>query len=63
MKQVKLKSDDPEYTSLKQVERDIMLMFANCVMFNHEDDDLVKLTRSMRDDVLSSFDIFEEAET
>ena len=39
-----------------------MLMFANCVMFNKSDGDLVELTRSMSSDVANMFKMFEEAE-
>lgn len=61
MKEVKVKTN-PKYTLLPQLERDILLMFANCIMFNHSDEHLVKLARTMRDDVVSSFNLFREAE-
>jgi bromodomain-containing protein 8 len=62
LKTVKLKSDPPEYHLVKQLERDIMLMFANCIMYNKSDDDLVQLTISMKNDVNKIFKMFEEAE-
>lgn len=62
MKTIKLKSGEPVYTLLQDLERDVMLMFANCIMFNHSDEDLVNLARTMRDDVINTFKIFREAE-
>lgn len=59
---IKLKVDPPEYLTIKELERDIMLMFANCVMYNRSDTDLVELTRSMKDDVRASFKLFEDTE-
>lgn len=59
---IKLKADPPEYLTIKELERDIMLMFANCVMYNRSDTDLVELTRSMKDDVRASFKLFEDTE-
>ncbi|EGV63161.1 Bromodomain-containing protein [Yamadazyma tenuis ATCC 10573] len=61
MKAVKGKSDE-SYNSLQQLERDVMLMFANCIMFNHSDKDLVNLARTMRDDAVNTFKLFKEAE-
>ncbi|RLV92940.1 Bromodomain-containing protein 8 [Spathaspora sp. JA1] len=61
LKTVKSKKE-PEYHSIKQLERDIMLMFANCIMYNKSDDDLVQLTISMKEEVRNIFKIFEEAE-
>jgi bromodomain-containing protein 8 len=62
LKAVKLKHDPPQYELIKQLEKDIILMFANCIMYNRSSDDLVKLTISMRDDVNNIFKLFEEAE-
>lgn len=62
LKAVKLKLDPPQYELIKQLERDIILMFANCVMYNKSDDDLVRLTISMKDDVNNLLKMFEEAE-
>lgn len=62
MKSVKLKTGEPKYNLLKELERDVMLMFANCIMFNHSDEDLVNLARTMRDDVINTFKIFRDAE-
>lgn len=62
LKAVKLKLDSPPYELVKQLERDIMLMFANAVMYNKSDDDLVRLTISMKNDVNNIFKMFEEAE-
>lgn len=62
LRAVKLKQDPPVYELVKELERDIMLMFANCVMYNKSDGDLVELTRSMCSDVSNMFKMFEEAE-
>lgn len=62
LKAVKLKVEPPEYLLVKQLERDIMLMFANCVMYNKSDEDLVRLTRSMKNEVNNIFKMFEDAE-
>lgn len=62
LRAIKLKADPPEYRTIKELERDIMLMFANCVMYNRSDTDLVELTRSMKDDVRASFKLFEDTE-
>lgn len=62
LRAVKLKQNPPAYGLVKELERDIMLMFANCVMFNKSDGDLVELTRSMSSDVANMFKMFEEAE-
>jgi hypothetical protein len=62
LKSIKLKLDPPEYLLLEQLERDIMLMFANCIMFNKSDTDLVELTKSMKNDVDKIFKLFKEAE-
>ena len=62
LKQIKLKADPPKYSLVKELERDIMLMFANCIMYNKLDEDLVQLTISMKNDVKNMFVIFEEAE-
>lgn len=62
MKAVKLKQHSPVYTLVKQLQRDVMLMFANCIMYNRSDDDLYKLTTSMRQDVNDNMPMFKEAE-
>ncbi|CAN3367040.1 hypothetical protein DICA2_F06898 [Diutina catenulata] len=62
MKAVKSKQHSPVYTSVKQLQRDVMLMFANCIMYNRSDDDLYKLTTSMRQDVNDNMPMFKEAE-
>lgn len=62
LKSIKLKLDHPEYLLLEQLERDIMLMFANCIMFNKSDTNLVELTKSMKNDVDNIFKLFKEAE-
>lgn len=62
MKSIKLKSEPPEYQLLEELERDIMLMFANCIMYNKSDTDLVQLTKSMKNDVNNIFKLFKEAE-
>ncbi|KAK6463360.1 hypothetical protein DFJ63DRAFT_312678 [Scheffersomyces coipomensis] len=63
LKGVKSKSDPPEYQSIKELERDIMLMFANCVMYNKSDEELVRLTIIMKNEVSDIFKMFEEAES
>lgn len=62
LKSIKLKNDPPEYQLIKQLKRDIMLMLANCIMYNKSDTDLVQLTKSMKNDVNNIFKLFEEAE-
>lgn len=62
LKLIKLKNDPPEYDLIKQLKRDIMLMLANCIMYNKSDTDLVELTKSMKNDVNNIFKLFEEAE-
>lgn len=59
---VKSKIEPPAYTCIKHLERDIMLMFANCIMYNKSDDELTRLTLSMRDDVQNMFKMYEDAE-
>ncbi|KAI5959902.1 uncharacterized protein KGF55_005134 [Candida pseudojiufengensis] len=61
-KALKSKVDPPKYSSIKELERDIMLMFANCIMYNKPDEDLVELTRTMKKDVGEIFKMFKEAE-
>lgn len=63
LKSIKLKQEPYEYNTIKELERDIMLMFANCIMYNRSDADLVELTKSMKDDVNNTFKMFEEAES
>lgn len=62
LKSLKLKKEPPDYLLLKEVKRDIMLMLANCVMYNQSNSDLVQLTRIMKEDVNSLLKLFEEAE-
>ena len=44
------------------LERDIMLMFANCVMFNKSTTPIVDMAREMKNEVSETFKMFEEAE-
>lgn len=62
LKSIKLKRNPPEYQLINQLERDIMLMFANCIMYNKSDTDLVELTKSMKNDVNNIFKLFKDAE-
>ncbi|CCG25079.1 hypothetical protein CORT_0G04020 [Candida orthopsilosis Co 90-125] len=62
-KALKSKNDPPAYSSIKELERDVMLMFANCIMYNRSDEDLVELTRTMKRDVGDMFKMFKEAES
>ncbi|KAG5419570.1 hypothetical protein I9W82_003338 [Candida metapsilosis] len=62
-KALKSKSDPPAYSSIKELERDVMLMFANCIMYNRSDEDLVELTRTMKRDVEEMFQMFKQAES
>ncbi|KAI5965045.1 hypothetical protein KGF57_000838 [Candida theae] len=63
LKALKSKADPPVYSSIKELERDVMLMFANCIMYNRPDEDLVELTRTMKRDVGDMFKMFKEAES
>lgn len=63
LRSIKLKQEPYEYNTIKELERDIMLMFANCIMYNRSDADLVELTKSMKEDVNNTFKMFEEAES
>ena len=62
MKALKSKKEPPVYLLIKELERDVMLMFANCIMYNRLDEDLVELTRTMKRDVGDMFKMFKEAE-
>ena len=62
LKALKSKADPPVYQLVVELERDIMLMFANCVMYNRLDEDLVGLTRTMKEEVGELFKMFKEAE-
>lgn len=62
LKALKSKNDLPAYLLIKELERDVMLMFANCIMYNRLDEDLVELTRTMKRDVGDMFKMFKEAE-
>ena len=37
-------------------------MFANCIMYNRSGDDLIELTKIMKEEVSEIFKMFEEAE-
>mgnify|MGYP004715909213 CR=1 FL=1 len=63
LKAVKLKSDSVRYHLIEQLERDIMLMLANCIMYNKSTNDLVELTKSMKTDVDNIFKLYKEANT
>ncbi|KAM9905259.1 hypothetical protein OXX79_002264 [Metschnikowia pulcherrima] len=63
LKDVKRKQDQAVYTTVKELERDIILMFANCVMFNRSSAPLVRMAQEMKDDVRTTFKMFEEAES
>lgn len=63
MKAIKLKQEPPKYENLKELERDIMLMFANCVMFNKSSTPIVDMAKEMKDEVSKTFKMFEEAES
>ncbi|RKP30437.1 Bromodomain-containing protein [Metschnikowia bicuspidata] len=62
MKALKLKQEPLRYEKLKELERDIMLMFANCVMFNKSTTPIVDMAREMKNEVSETFKMFEEAE-
>ncbi|CAK9442356.1 uncharacterized protein LODBEIA_P60990 [Lodderomyces beijingensis] len=61
-KALKSKSDPPVYSSILELERDVMLMFANCIMYNRSNEALVELTRKMKEEVEGMFKMFKEAE-
>lgn len=61
MKALKLKTDSPSYTLIQELKRDILLMLANCIMYNKSDSALVELTKSMKADINNIFKLFEEA--
>ncbi|KAM9923588.1 hypothetical protein OXX59_005071 [Metschnikowia pulcherrima] len=63
LKDVKRKQDQAVYTTVKELERDIILMFTNCVMFNRSSAPLVRMAQEMKDDVRTTFKMFEEAES
>ena len=62
LKDVKRKQDQAVYTTVKELERDIILMFTNCVMFNRSLAPLVRMAQEMKNDVRTTFKMFEEAE-
>lgn len=62
LKAIKQKTDTPLYSLIKELERDVMLMFSNCIMYNQSNEGLVELTRSMLQDVENIFKLFEETE-
>lgn len=63
LKAVKQKELNLAYQTVKELERDIMLMFANCVMFNKSSTRLVEMAREMKNDVRRTFKMFEDAES
>lgn len=63
LKAIKQKLEPAPYETIKELERDIMLMFANCVMYNKSNAHLVDMAKQMRDDVRNTFKMFEEAES
>ncbi|CCE80419.1 Piso0_003535 [Millerozyma farinosa CBS 7064] len=63
MKALKSKTENPAYTSIQELKRDILLMLANCIMYNKSDSALVELTKSMKDDINNIFKLFEEAKS
>lgn len=63
LKAIKQKDDPVAYETVKDLERDIILMFANCVMFNKSSTHLVNMAKEMKDDVRTTFKMFEEAES
>lgn len=63
LKAIKQKDEPAAYGTVKELERDIMLMFANCVMYNKSSAHLVGMAKQMRDDVRNTFKMFEEAES
>lgn len=62
LKLVKSKKKPLIYTLLKELERDIMLMFANCVMYNNFKSDLVHSALIMKQDVTKIFIEFRDAQ-
>lgn len=62
LKAIKQKDEPAAYETVKELERDIMLMFANCVMYNKSSAHLVGMAKQMRDDVRNTFKMFEDAE-
>lgn len=63
LKAIKQKDEPAAYETVKELERDIMLMFANCVMYNKSSAHLVDMAKQMRDDVTFTFQMFEDAES
>lgn len=63
LRAVKQKEEPAPYATVKELERDIMLMFANCVMYNKASMPIVKMAMQMKNDVRNTFKIFEEAES
>lgn len=55
--------DVQAYETVKELERDIMLMFANCVMYNKSNTHLVEMAIQMKNDVRKTFKMFEDAES
>lgn len=55
--------DVQTYETIKELERDIMLMFANCVMYNKSNTHLVGMARQMKDEIGTTLKMFEEAES
>lgn len=63
LKSIKQKDEPAAYETVKDLERDIMLMFANCVMYNKSNAHLVDMAKQMKDDVRNTFKMFEDAES
>lgn len=63
LKAIKQKDEPAAYETVKELERDIMLMFANCVMYNKSNAHLVDMAKQMKDDVRNTFKMFEDAES
>lgn len=62
LKAIRQKDLQP-YETVKDLERDIMLMFANCVMYNKSNTHLVEMAIQMKNDVRKTFKMFEDAES
>lgn len=63
LRAVKQKEEPAPYGTVKELEREIILMFANCVMYNKSSTPLVKMAAEMKNEVRNTFKMFEEAES
>lgn len=63
LRAIKQKEEPAPYATVKELEKDIMLMFANCVMYNKSSTPIVKMAMQMKNDVRNTFKMFEEAES